>query len=80
MDNLGAHRPKRVRELIERRGCELSYLPSYSPDYDPIFTGARTREMMSWKWVSLGGRRAKISTSSPAASWARISFTTNVSE
>jgi transposase len=36
MDNLGAHRPKRVRELIERRGCQLLYLPSYSPDYNPI--------------------------------------------
>ena len=36
MDNLGAHRPKRVRELIEARGLELLYLPSYSPDYNPI--------------------------------------------
>ena len=36
MDNLGAHRPKRVRELIERQGCQLIYLPSYSPDYNPI--------------------------------------------
>ena len=36
MDNLGAHRPKRVRELIEQRGCQLIYLPSYSPDYNPI--------------------------------------------
>jgi transposase len=36
MDNLGAHRPKGVRELIEARGCELMYLPSYSPDYNPI--------------------------------------------
>jgi transposase len=36
MDNLGAHRPKRVRELIEQRSCELLYLPSYSPDYNPI--------------------------------------------
>lgn len=36
MDNLGAHRPKRVRELIERRGCELIYLPPYSPDLNPI--------------------------------------------
>jgi transposase len=36
MDNLGAHRPKRIRELIEERGCELLYLPSYSPDYNPI--------------------------------------------
>jgi transposase len=36
MDNLGAHRPKKVRELIEGRGSELLYLPSYSPDYNPI--------------------------------------------
>ena len=36
MDNLGAHRPRRVRELIEERGCELLYLPSYSPDLNPI--------------------------------------------
>ena len=36
MDNLPAHKPDRVRELIEDRGCELLYLPPYSPDYDPI--------------------------------------------
>ena len=36
MDNLGAHRPRRIRELIEERGCELLYLPSYSPDLNPI--------------------------------------------
>ena len=30
MDNLGAHRPKKIRDLIEARGCELIYLPSYS--------------------------------------------------
>ena len=36
MDNLSAHRPKRIRELIEQKGCELLYLPSYSPDYNPI--------------------------------------------
>jgi len=35
-DNLGAHRPQRVRELIEARGCELLYLPPYSPDLTPI--------------------------------------------
>ncbi len=37
MDNLGAHKPKRVRELIEERGCELLYLPAYSPDYFPDY-------------------------------------------
>jgi transposase len=31
-----AHRPDRIRELIEGRGCELLYLPPYSPDLNPI--------------------------------------------
>lgn len=36
MDNLGAHRGERVRELIEEQGCSLLYLPPYSPDFSPI--------------------------------------------
>jgi transposase len=36
MDNLSAPKGERVRELIEGRGCELLYLPSYSPDFNPI--------------------------------------------
>jgi len=36
MDNLRAHHSPRVRELIEARGAELRYLPSYSPDLNPI--------------------------------------------
>ena len=36
MDNLSAHKPKRIKELIEQRGCKLVYLPSYSPEYNPI--------------------------------------------
>jgi transposase len=36
MDNLSAHKGERIRELIEGRGCELLYLPSYSPDLNPI--------------------------------------------
>lgn len=35
-DNLGAHKPQRVRELIEARGAEVLFLPSYSPDLNPI--------------------------------------------
>jgi transposase len=35
-DNLGAHRPRRIRELIEERGAELVFLPTYSPDLNPI--------------------------------------------
>jgi transposase len=59
MDNLGAHRPKRIRELIKARGCELLYLPPYSPDLNPIEealskvkhilrkAGARTKEALT---------------------------------
>jgi transposase len=36
MDNLSAHKAERVRDLIEGEGCELIYLPSYSPDLNPI--------------------------------------------
>jgi transposase len=36
MDNLSAHKGERVRELIEGLGCELVYLPPYSPDLNPI--------------------------------------------
>ncbi len=58
MDNLGAHKGERVRELIQGRGCEVLYLPAYSPDLNPIEeafskvkgvmrrTSARTREAL----------------------------------
>ncbi len=36
MDNLSAHKGGRVREIVEGRGCELLYLPPYSPDFNPI--------------------------------------------
>jgi transposase len=47
-----------VRELVEGAGCELLYLPAYSPDLNPIEQafaklkallrriGARTREAL----------------------------------
>lgn len=36
LDNLGAHRGEKVRELVEARGCSLLFLPPYSPDFSPI--------------------------------------------
>ena len=58
MDNLSAHKGGRVREIVEGRGCEVLYLPPYSPDLNPIEqafskvkglmrrTEARTREAL----------------------------------
>lgn len=36
MDNLSVHKVEQVRQLIEAAGAELRYLPSYSPDFNPI--------------------------------------------
>jgi transposase len=36
MDNLSIHKRKKVRELIEAQGCQLLFLPAYSPDFSPI--------------------------------------------
>lgn len=36
MDNLPSHKVAGVREAIEGAGAELRYLPSYSPDFNPI--------------------------------------------
>jgi transposase len=36
MDNLRVHKTARVRQLIEEKGCQLRFLPAYSPDFSPI--------------------------------------------
>jgi transposase len=58
MDNLAAHKGKKVEQLIEARGCQVLFLPGYSPDFSPIEetfsklkaylrrAGARTREAL----------------------------------
>jgi transposase len=63
LDNLPAHKVAGVREAIRASGASLLYLPSYSPDLNPIeqaFTklkallrkgAARTREAL---WTTIG--------------------------
>ncbi len=58
MDNLSAHKSEKVKELIEAVGCEVLYLPPYSPEYNPVEeafskikgilkkVGARSREAL----------------------------------
>jgi transposase len=58
MDNLRAHQGERVRQAIEAKGCQVLFLPGYSPDLSPIEetfsklksflrrAGARTREAL----------------------------------
>ena len=36
LDNVGAHKPHRMRQLVEAAGARLLFLPPYSPDLNPI--------------------------------------------
>ncbi len=78
-DQLGAHRTQRVKELIEARGAQLLFLPSYSsPDLNPIEeafskiksivrkVGARTREALVEEAI---GRALVAVTPEDAAGW-----------
>ena len=36
MDNASIHKTDATRKLIKEAGCELIFLPPYSPDLNPI--------------------------------------------
>jgi transposase len=36
VDNVGAHKPDRMRALVEAAGYRLVFLPAYSPDLSPV--------------------------------------------
>ena len=36
MDNASFHKGGKIKSLIESAGCQLQYLPAYSPDFNPI--------------------------------------------
>ncbi len=77
MDNLGAHKGERVKELIEARGADLVFLPAYSPDFSPIEeafskikallkkAAARTREAL----IEAIGRALEAVTAQDARGW-----------
>jgi transposase len=77
LDGLGAHRTEKVRELVEARGADLVFLPSYSPDLNPIEesfskikalvrkVGARVREALG----EAIGRALAAVTPEDAAGW-----------
>jgi len=58
LDNLSAHKAANLRPALQAHGCELLFLPPYSPDLTPIeqafsklkailrYLGARTREAL----------------------------------
>ena len=77
LDKLVAHRTQKVKDLIQERGAELVFLPSYSPEMNPIEeafskikhlvrkAGARVREDL----VEAIGRALRVVTIEDAAGW-----------
>ena len=77
LDGLGAHRTDKVRGLLEGRGADVVFLPSYSPDLNPIEEAfskikqlvrkvdARGREAL----VDAIGRALAAVTTEDAAGW-----------
>ena len=77
LDNLNAHKGERVRQLVEEAGCEVLFLPPYSPDFSPIEEAfrklkallrrakARTREVL----VEAVGRALDAITPKDAEGW-----------
>ena len=77
VDNVGAHKPDRMRALVEAAGCRLVFLPAYSPDLSPVeeafskiktlikAAGARTRAALD---AAIAVALAAV-TASDAAGW-----------
>lgn len=57
MDNLAAHKGERVRKFIEGRGCDVLYLPAYSPDFSPIEEAfSKIKGLLRWAEARTRGR------------------------
>ena len=52
MDNASFHKSAKIKELIEEAGCDLLFLPPYSPDLNPI--------ERFWSWLKAWIRRLNL--------------------
>jgi transposase len=71
LDNLTQHRSQRTRALIEARGAALWFLPSYSPDLNPI------EEAFSKVKALLRDAAARTHEALTAAIWAALTAITS---
>ena len=43
MDNLSAHKDKRVQQIAQRLGVKIIFQPPYSPEFTPIELGIQSK-------------------------------------
>jgi transposase len=70
LDNLRQHKSTRGRELIEARGATIWFLPTYSPDFNPI------EEAFSKVKTLLRSAEARTHETLVAAIWAALAAVT----
>ena len=70
LDNLRQHKSARVREVIEARGASIWFLPTYSPDFNPI------EEAFSKVKTLLRSAEARTHETLVAANWAALAAVT----
>jgi transposase len=71
LDNLRQHKSDRVRELIEARGARIWFLPTYSPDFNPI------EEAFSKVKLALRRAQARTDDDLRVATWAAFATISN---
>ena len=49
LDNARIHQGKAIEQIVADAGCQLLYLPPYSPDFSPI--------ELAWAWIKAAVRR-----------------------
>jgi transposase len=57
LDNATFHKSKQTRQLVEQAGCQLLYLPPYSPDLNPI---EKLWANLKRLWRKVGGSLEKL--------------------
>jgi transposase len=70
LDNLRQHQSDRVREVIEARGASIWFLPTYSPNFNPI------EEAFSKVKTLLRSAEARTHETLVAAIWAALAAMT----
>ncbi len=70
LDNLRQHQSARVREVVEARGASIWFLPTYSPDFNPI------EEAFSKVKTLLRSAEARAHETLVAAIWAALAAVT----
>jgi hypothetical protein len=55
LGNTSFHHHGRIQEIVEERGCQITYLPSYSPDLNPIKKGFGVLKASLQQYAELSG-------------------------